>query len=31
VDKTTMPSAMAPAAMKNGTWMLMASTSRPAA
>ena len=31
VDKMAMPSTMAPAAMKNGTWMLSARTSRPAA
>jgi hypothetical protein len=31
VDKMTMPSTRAPAAMKNGTWMLIARTSRPAA
>ena len=31
VDKMAMPSTMAPAAMKNGTWMFRARTSRPAA
>jgi hypothetical protein len=31
VDKMPMPTTMAPAAMKNGKWMLIAITIRPAA
>jgi hypothetical protein len=31
VDKMAMPATIAPAAMKNGKWMLIAMTSRPAA
>jgi hypothetical protein len=31
VDRITMPTVMAPVAMKKGTWMLVATTSRPAA